>query len=511
MLLLAPIYIRRVADGLIVIGAGQPRMLRDWGIDRAYFVGLGVSLLFTAAMSAVGLTAAVVIAFHIKPLSTASLVIAIAWFLGILGLDRWLVCDPKAGFAASGTSRAGVAAQWLAHFLGELVKISVRVVLGVLGAWLFANFLLLIVFAPEIQQQIKNMETASTAQYTAQIDQLAQQLAAPDQAKISQATDAIKTIQSNFNTGASAINAAEQAYSSGVAQLAKEGIECRYITNYQRRYDASGHYQLVPVTTYSCPQAVINLQNTLNAVESKYPTTPQQEQSQIDAVNQAYGIAQAQTNVKNAKAQAQQELANNAPTNRDGLLMREHALDLLTTKPVGTCPSVPTMTDLANNPACVSQYSPRAAGLKNNLTWWLMAIELAPVSMKFVTAITPRRGYASKMAELDYLAKTSAQSGMATADLRVRSDIAREERLARIEVEVAGALREKEIRTLAQEEARARVGRIRELFSRARPLAIDPAPDTTPEVADAEIVEEPDNQRRGDGDTGSIDSEDFLY
>src|SRR5262249_12060526 len=138
-----------------------------------------------------------------------------------------------------------------------------------------------------------------------------------------------------------------------------------------------------------------------NALAAKYPQTQADVDNDKKKIVSRYGVPEQERKIKNAGAVARKQMQPNYPRKADGLLARMQALQLLTTKPVGTCPPTPSQADLANNVACTSQYSADAAELHFQLRLWLLFVEILPVVLKFINALLPRRGYAWAMAARD--------------------------------------------------------------------------------------------------------------
>src|ERR1700728_876843 len=156
----------RPTDGLVLLAGANRETLSKCRGERAYFVGMGMSLLLAATISTSSLMEATSIAFDTSILSAAVIVAGVIYFVLLLGVDRWLVSDPTVGFGTERTSAQSTVVAWIGHLFVEVLRIAPRLAIAVLSSWLFATFLMLAVFNPEIQQQLKKFEVQEQAQYT---------------------------------------------------------------------------------------------------------------------------------------------------------------------------------------------------------------------------------------------------------------------------------------------------------------------------------------------------------
>lgn len=449
-----PFYIRRAGDAAIILAGADPRELTTGRVDRTYFVGLGMAVLLTATISTLGLTTASAIAFHVPARSPALFLLGAVYFVLILGFDRWMVgADQTTGFAKERGTATGTALAWVGHFFEELVRISPRVLIALLSSWLFASFLLLSVFATEVGQQLDRLQVQEESR-------LAIQLASEAQAQLDKATAEKKALQDDFDTGTRAIgtaNAAVQAAeATGPCTTVPSGY---YATDSQTKLR---HW--VTTYSYSCPPATQAALNTLNSARTQYPDTQATVDLKKLAVDTKYDVADLQKTVRDAPSVAKKIIESRR---EDGLMARMRALDLLSTKPKGVCPLNPSTQDLANNPACVSLYSKRAAALQEKLRLWLLALEMAPVIFKFINALLPRRGYAWAMAARDAEVRERSQERIAASKARTVANLAVARHRNQVRVEVEGATAERRIRETARQARRFALPWIRAQFERS--------------------------------------------
>ncbi|WP_045876803.1 hypothetical protein [Pseudofrankia sp. DC12] len=112
-------------------------------------------------------------------------------------------------------------------------------------------------------------------------------------------------------------------------------------------------------------------------------------------------------------------------------------------------------------------YSARADDLQRILRFWLLAVEIAPVVVKFVNSLLPRRAYAEQMFARDEEARRRARADVARIRSDADADVAIARRASQLRVEVEGATAELGIREAARQARRFRLPWIRDQFERA--------------------------------------------
>ena len=454
--------IARLGDALITLGGADKTALRPGSPDRSYFVGVGSGLLFTATLSALSMTLASSIAFGISYSSSGLYFLGLVWFLLIFGLDRWLVSDPVAGFAEPATGSA--VAAWLGHAVVELVKISPRILIALVSSVLFAKFVMLAVYNGDIQAQVVKIHEQQEAQYSQDIAAAAQNIKDQANAVIIAAATKTSQLQGQHNDIQNAINT---SYNQEQKQL--KAANCTEEPSYavETNPNTGLAYNVFEGDVESCQPPMDGIQSQYdNLVAQDEPLLANLEQ-QITAIPSKYGIAQQQENIKNAQAVAKSDMAPYAPRPNDGLLTREHALQLLTTAPSGTCPVPPGQQDIATNDACISMYSPGAAAEKTMFRYFLLVFEMMPVLMKLINALMKRRAYAWEMAAREAARRENAEEKIAEAKKRAETDLATFARLERARLEEAGALQEYKLRELARQERRLGLRRLQARFTAA--------------------------------------------
>ncbi len=458
-----------LGNALITVAGADRTELDGRSVDRSYYIGMGSALLLAATISAVAMTEATSIAFGVKIGSPPLVIAGLVYFGLILGLDRWLVSDQTTGFAKETYGTASMAVAWSRHFLVELLKIAPRIFIAFLSSLLFANFLMLAIFNHEIQQQLDKMQEQRLAQYDQQLTALAASIKTQAYGIISQAQTAEQQVQDQFNTDQQVLQKAYQTEQSGLTALNKQGITCTEQPTYavETNPNTGLKYSVVTGDTQVCPPQITAIIGAYEGQAANYPQTQADVDQKKDQIADQYGVAAQRQIIKNATATAQKQLKPYAPEKADGLLARMQALGLLTTRPAGTCPPTPSLADLANNVACTSEYSPYAAGLHITLRLWLLAFELAPVGLKFINALLPRRGYAWTMAARDVETGGKARVKIGQALLEEQTDLATFARREHARLEEEGALQEYKLRELARQEHRLNLRAIRMRFTAA--------------------------------------------
>jgi Domain of unknown function (DUF4407) len=510
--LCSPFVVPVVGDVAIVVAGADRRVLRQYPVDRAYFVGLGLSLVLAATISTTALVIASAVAFGVHGVTAPLVILAAVYFLLILSLDRWLVSDPTAGFPDQAAGGSGLA--WVRHAVIELVKVAPRMIIAFVASTLFANFILLVVFAPEIRAEINVMQVRQDQQFTKQVEAEVAQRTNDAHASLAAAAQEKKAVQDAFDAGTAAIQQAAQARDAALKDAASRGVHCTQQAITQRVTDPkTGLYRIV-VTGYRdvCPQEIQDINNTYDQVAQRFPQTQAEVNQQMAAIDSKYGVAALQAYVSaGAEKQVQQDWSGQRPALGDGLLVRMAALDELTTPPRGTCsPSDPSA------PACTSRYSARAASLQDDLRYWILALEMAPIVVKLVMSILPRRGYASLMAARDEEAKNRARirmDGLAIEHRLAIEQKLREERVAVDELVLLEEVQKREVTRLRRQWglqrmrsqlARADVaGSVRSFFGRVW----SSYPGTPPEAPEAGPTPIPEAVAPG---MRVVDNEDFL-
>jgi hypothetical protein len=459
----------RLGNTLITVAGADRTELDGRSVDRSYYIGMGSALLLAATISAVAMTTATSIAFGVRIDSPPLIIAGLVYFGLILGLDRWLVSDQTTGFVNETHSTVSVAVAWFRHFMVELLKIAPRIFLAFLSSLLFANFLMLAIFDHEIQQQLNKMQQQRLAQYDQQITAVANNIKNQADGVISQAQTAEQRTQEEFNTDQQVLHQAYKTEQRSLTTLHKQGINCTEQATFVVETNPNTGLKQTVFTgdTLVCPPQITAVISTYNGIVADYPQTQAGVDQKKAQIARQYGVRAQRQIIKNATAAAQKQMKPYTPKKADGLLARIQALQLLTTKPAGTCPPTPSVADLANNVACTSQYSAYAAGLHITLRLWLLAFELAPVGLKFINSLLPRRGYAWAMAARDTEKVGKARLKMGKALLEEQTDLATFVRREHARLEEEGALQEYKLRELARNERRLDVRRIRTRFTAA--------------------------------------------
>lgn len=458
----------RVGNALITLAGADKTVLTTWSADRAYHLGLGSSLLLSAMIASLSVTAAISIAFGVPMDFWPLILFGIAWYGLFLLLDRWLVSgDQTAGFVRPQGGPASVVFAWIGHFFVEAFRISLRVALAGLSSLLFANFLALAVFNHEIQQELVRMNAQQVQQWNQWVNADETSVITQAQGVINEATGLEKKLQDQYNSEQGQIRTAYTQMQKAITQANKTGLYCTEEPNYAVATNPATGYTYNVLEGYSqvCPPQIVSAQNNYESVKNKYPMT----QAQVDADNAAtakrLNVTGEEATIKNAYTVATKQMQPYYPKKADGIMARMRALQLLTTAPADPCPKVPTLNDLASNPACTASYSAWGATLHTQLRWWLLLLELAPVGMKFFNSVLPRRGYAWTMAARDTELRDEAQAKIDQFGLLRDTDVAAFRRKEHARLEEEGALLEYKERELARQERRLGLRRTRARFA----------------------------------------------
>jgi hypothetical protein len=459
----------RLGNLLITVAGADKTELDARSTDRSYYVGMGSGLLMTATISTLSMSEATSIAFGMRFGSAPIVVAGIIYFLLILGLDRWLVSDQTTGFPGAPPGAVSAVGAWLRHFIIELFKISPRVFIAFISSLLFARFLLLAIYDHEIQQQLTKIEQQRIAQYDVQVQGVAQEITDQAQAILNQAKTADSQIQTQYNQGQQAKEAAYKQEQAGLTAANKAGLSCSEEPYYTVATNPNTGFDYNVLGGYSqvCPPQIQSIYNTYNTVAAEYPMTEADVIAAQNASDSKYGVATQKGIIKNAPTVAKQEMGPYKPRQEDGLLAREGALQMLTTPPGGTCPPNPTETDLADNTACTSLYSAGAATEMVILRYFLLGFEMLPVVMKFVNSLLPRRAYAWTMAAREAERRETSKGAIKQIKNKVETDVAAFMRREHARLEEEGALQEYQVRELARQQRGLGLRRVRSRFAAA--------------------------------------------
>lgn len=445
-----------LGDALITIGGADKTALPPGSPDRAYFVGVGSGLLFTATISALSMTLASSIAFSISYSAPGLYLLGIVWFLLILGLDRWLVSDPVSGFARP--ARGSAVAAWFGHAAIELFKIAPRVIIALVSSILFAKFIMLAVYHTSIEDQLLKIQEQQSAQYNLSITATAQNIKNQANDVIATAATQTKSLQKQYGALQKDIS---KAYGTEQTQL--KAADCTELPSYavETNPNTGLTYSVFEGDFESCQPPLDGIQSQYNSIVDQDRPLMASLKVQITQIPAKYGIAKQESLIKNALPVATNEMKPYAPQPDDSLLAREHALQLLTSAPSGTCPIPPTEQDIATNDACISMYSAGAAAEKTIFQYFLLVFEMMPVLMKLVNALTKRRAYAWQMAAREADKRNRSEGEIAEAKMRAETDLAAFARREQARLEEAGALHEYTLREMARQEHRLGLRRLR--------------------------------------------------
>ena len=444
-----------LGDALIVLSGGDRTALRRSGVDRGYFVGLGVALLMAAVVAATSVTVATSIGLRIQDHARLIGIFSI-YFLLVFGLDRWLVHDPTAGFAAGTTTGLAKFMKWLGHVFTEAAKIAPRVVVAWIASSLFAEFILLLIFAPEIMEQ-RNVDFVVAQQaFQQRVSALEVTLKNNAQSTLNSAAKEKTTAAKDYKENANSLAKIQSQENAAIAQLAASGIRCTRdpVYYYSRRLGRYylDHYQL------NCPPQYNQTIDKFKVEEAKYIPTKDLA-TQLADIDKKYNVQQLAAFVSGkqvdpkhplptAHSMASQQLAAVAPNNEDGILARQRALSELTTKGSSIC-ILPAATGTTSTP-CASSYNSGAAFLRSNIRWWVLLLEILPVVFKFVRSICPRSGYSALMAARDSDERVEALAKEQISKMRADMIVGRTQRELHVANEAAALVEEKGLRELGR-------------------------------------------------------------
>ncbi|UVJ38056.1 DUF4407 domain-containing protein [Arthrobacter sp. CJ23] len=496
---------------------------------------MGSALLLSAAIGTLSVTSASAIIWDLPWFALAA--VGGVYFFLILGFERWLVTDPRAGFHATASDGAfTMVSRWAGHLIVELIKIAPRLIISIITSLLFAEILLLTVFAAEIQEQLKINQVAEEGRWNTKVDELTNKLSSDSKATIQSADDRKVKLQDSFNNATTAIKAATQQRDASIGQAAALGATTTCYPFTYTWYDLAGVAR--QGWDEGCPPEV---KAANSAYENAIGPYLNLSQASVDSAKRAIDTEEAVIKARayvagGARDEAKQVLHDSFPDvlGSPGLLLRMGALDQLTLPPAPGCHASPSST--ASSPAsgpvenatpapgsalggttneCNPYYSDGAARQSQLWRWMIFAFEVAPVVLKFVRAILPRTGYADMMSAVDDRAHSWAQIVRNRDRWRRKG----EDRRAKAEMRMAveDALTEAEIHVRANARARERF-RLRTMFDRFnaanRP---DPAegdsglPDLV-DLLDTEDQWQPGEKRHDNSRNARvIDDDSFLY
>ena len=452
----------RLGNALITLGGADKAMLGVRSVDRGYYIGVGSGLLFTATLSALSMTLASSIAFGV-PFGSAGLnLLGMVWFVLILGLDRWLVADQTSGFVKPAAGGASVPLAWLGHAAVELFKVSPRILIALVSSLLFAKFMLLAIYDNEIQAQLKMVQKQQIARFEQDVNAYAQNIKSQAKTVLAQAAAQKKQARQDYDDSQKAKAAAYKRMTADIAAANKRGVYCTEEPKYAVATNPNTGltYNVFTGNVLVCPPELQSVTDTYNNVAAQTETQPYLRQ-QLAGIDKKFAVGHQERLITTAQSVAAQKMAPYQPKMQDGLLAREHALQLLTSKPAGTCPTPPTEAEIATNDACISLYSPGAAAEMTIFRYFLLAFEMMPVGMKVINSLTKRRPYAWEMAAREETLRQNAEELIEEARKRAETDLAAFVHRERVRLEEESALQEYRMREIARQRRRLGLHHIR--------------------------------------------------
>ncbi|GAB3243360.1 DUF4407 domain-containing protein [Kineosporia babensis] len=382
-----------ITDVLIWLSGGDRETLDRSPADRARHIGYGSMFLATAAFAAVSGAVALSMTMDVGPV--AATVAGVAWGLLILAIDRMLVLSMTRtkgfrGFCVS----LGTAA----------LRIGMALVLGAV----VSTPLVLRIFQPEIETEIKVMHAEEAAAFKDQLDadsrfsgipalqqQIAQQQAIVDAGPSAspESDPAVKTARAALATAQAAYDEAEEAVVceiEGTCGTGRRGAGIAYDEKVRIRQNAASDLRA----------ARADLQTALATAGS---TSLQRSRNQVASAREQLETDREELADLKADKTAAERAQRSTLADADGLMARLEALHRL----------------LDKKPALASAH------------WLLMAlfmiIETLPVLTKTLQLLAPRSlyEYLSELRDADTLAQAREASDERREVERIRSEVTR--------------------------------------------------------------------------------------
>jgi Domain of unknown function (DUF4407) len=303
-----------VASPLIWLSGAQEDILTNFAHDRPKYVGTGSAVLFTSVIAASSMSFALHMALK-APLPVAVL-FGLAWGVGIMSLDRWLVC--------SMTRKQG------------MLLVVPRVLLALLFSVVISTPLTLQIFNSEISEQI-SVDQANAAASFATSSSVAKLTA-----KVNQDQSSVKGYQAVISAGgaSAAVNPADDP-----VLISLQNTLASDKTAQTRDYNAfvcqmyggagcpagSGPAAQADLQRYQADTANIKTDNQRIAAEETALSTS-------NSAHEGKAVSNATTNLAAAKAQLASDTNalnllkndfNSSNTSNTGILARLKALDEL--------------------------------------------------------------------------------------------------------------------------------------------------------------------------------------
>ncbi len=306
---------KKIADFLLTLSGARPEVLARCPSERIKFQSLGWAILITSGMAAVSMWFALYSALGVNPV--LALVVALAWGLVIMGIDRWLVTSmPTSG------SRRG------------LVAIP-RLLLAVLLGTLISTPLVLRIFQSEINSEIAVIKEQRAAAF------IEMQQHSPVGQQVTYWRNDVGNLQKVIDSGGLvALNpAADPEVKSLTARQASENaLEQKYYKQWQCQLYGGpdckkGNGPLARASEQSYRQAaaqVATLTSEIQARENQLSATDaasthvrlNQAKTELPAAQQQFAMATSRLDTLRLNFENQNEQTN-------GLLIRLQALTAL--------------------------------------------------------------------------------------------------------------------------------------------------------------------------------------
>jgi hypothetical protein len=204
----------RLRDALCRLAGGQLDVLRQAPADRTRYVANGAALLATAGLAVVSATFALTTTLH-APLP-AALAVGLGWGLLVLVIDRMLVVGMVRPTGVSG---------WTHMAVTVLVRFAMAIVIGVV----VSTPLVLRVFQPEIDSELRVMQADAASAAQRQLDSDARfaglpalrETIAAEQAVVDAGPAAVTDGDADVRRARQELAAAQAAY-----ETAQQGVVC---------------------------------------------------------------------------------------------------------------------------------------------------------------------------------------------------------------------------------------------------------------------------------------------
>jgi len=411
----------------------------------------------------------------------ATIIAGIGYFVAIAGIDRWLVADPKAGWAVPQAGLGRRVLSFFGNFFSELVKLAPRFALVWFASLLFTESLLVFIFEPEVREQVKVVDIENKESFEVQFQQLyARRSEAVDNERKAAEANLI-TWQDRKRTNDALL---KPLLERRTALIQSRAYFCEWCTDYTSTEAKDVNSQIAAVSA----DAPLGSERTQLEVAIERARL---RLAKTDAVQ--HGSLPGNENVETIQSEVKKELSGKTPKSiEDGFLILKRGLGkLVDPDQSSNCRAIGTSSvgKTPDGATCIITYDANAARESQLWRIVLMILEVSAISVKFVRSILPKSGYATAMAAID--SEDALRGERRQLQAKAERDIfaLQADDMVRVASEVSSTEREALMKEVGRQRLRYRIG---EVGSRLKAASRPPASKGRKPIDEVAGVDQPE-------------------